>query len=443
MVVMVMELAMLAGAGMEHLRAEPATGPVDTLTVEECIHLARRNAPAVRAAHLEQQAAANDSAALSFNRRPSFALTAGATVAPKGFYDPTVTNLGDYHVKAGFDLPLMDLGSRARARERGGLDASAARWRAALETREAGLHAAGLALRLLRLQEVEEIQRRDIDWLRRLATLVRAGVRSGVRSAADSVRVALAGDAAAAGLETTLLDKRTTTLDLKTVLGRSTDGVLAIRPPATNVDRAPDPADSLGLLASVNRLPEVALARVAEARALLDVRDVQRRNRLAMDLSVDAGLAGADLTQPVPTSLLETNPDATFMDRLRRDLGASASLNLRLPVLDRALKRSTESRQAVLRAERVRREAEETAREREALALLAQWRSAFHRLQATQATSDLAETHLLKIKSLYTAGATTLLELLDARGVHGDARARLAEARENSRLAQFQVEDRK
>jgi outer membrane protein TolC len=45
------------------------------------------------------------------------------------------------------------------------------------------------------------------------------------------------------------------------------------------------------------------------------------------------------------------------------------------------------------------------------------------------------------VKTLYSAGATPLFDLLDARRVYEDARARFADARADSRALQFEVED--
>src|SRR5258706_5220037 len=142
-------------------------GPVarDTLTVGQCVAEARQQAPTVMAARHLQRAAAGDSAATAFNRRPDVALRAGATIAPDGFYDPTITNLGDYEVKAGIDWTLADGGARARARNRSRLGLASARWRAAIETRDAGLEAARLALRLARLAEARDAQRQNLEWL--------------------------------------------------------------------------------------------------------------------------------------------------------------------------------------------------------------------------------------------------------------------------------------
>ena len=437
-VVIATGLAVLPGDA--RAAAESAT---DSLSIAACVALARHQAPGLKAAQLDRSAAAADSAAVAANGRPGFSLLAGATVAPKGFYDPTITNLGDYQLKLGMDWTALDGGRRSRVRQRSGLDLSTARWRATLEARDAGLRAAELALRLLRLQQGAAARLQGIEWLDRLGSLVRAGVISGVRGSADSIRVALERDAAVAGFEAAQLEARGTTLDLLGIIGRDPDAAIAIREPDAAMDRAPAEADSARLMASVESLPEIAIARIAEARGRLDLMDAQRRSATTVDVLVDAGLAGADLTRAVPENLRATDPTATIGDRIRRDLGASAAIHLQLPVLDRSARPALRARADALDAARVRRDTEAMAQRRQALGLLAGWRAASHQLQAAELTNERAERNLLKVRSLYSAGATTLLDLLDARRVYEDARERLAAAREQNRFAQLQVEDRK
>src|SRR6267143_4674026 len=131
--------------------APSALSATDTLTVEGVVALARHRAPAIVAADLDQQAAAFESSAVSRNRGPDLAFVGRALVAPKGFYDPTITNLGEYEAKVVLDYALLDGGIRSRARARGALDLAAARLLAALQARDVGLDAADLAINLLRL----------------------------------------------------------------------------------------------------------------------------------------------------------------------------------------------------------------------------------------------------------------------------------------------------
>src|SRR5262245_46283223 len=92
--------------------------PIDSLTVSECVALARRHAPTVRAASLDLAAARSDSSAAAVNARPTVSLLAGAMVAPAWSYDPTITNLGEYELKLSLDWTASDGGRLARARRR-------------------------------------------------------------------------------------------------------------------------------------------------------------------------------------------------------------------------------------------------------------------------------------------------------------------------------------
>jgi outer membrane protein TolC len=413
----------------------------DSLTVAQCVAAARRLAPAVRAAGLDVAAARGDSSALASNRKPTVALIAGALVAPQGFYDPVITNLGEYELKLGLDWTATDGGRLSRARRRSTLDLLAASQRASMETRDAGLEAARLAIQTLRAEAEVEGQRSAIRWLDGLTHLVRAGVSAGTRSPADTMRLDLESDVAESALESARLDLRIARLELGKLLGLGEVESLAVRNDRASSEREPGAEDSTRLLATVERRPEVRLAGLAAQRTELDLLDARAAKAPTLDFSLDAGLAGADLTHAVPPDLLAEDPNATFSDRLRRDLGASAAFHLRLPVVDATAHANQRARQSALEAEAVRRGGE-TARVRaDAIALFERWRVAYRRLELAQASFDRADANLLHVKTLYSAGATPLFDLLDARRVYEDARARFADARADSRALQFEVED--
>ncbi len=123
---------------------------------------------------------------------------------------------------------------------------------------------------------------------------------AGVRGSSDSVRVALERDAALSDYESVQLEAGIAALELLGLIGRDSSAGLAIREPSAALDRAPTEADSLRLAAGIERQPEIALARASEAQGRLDLMDAQRRNATTVAFSVDAGLAGANLTEAVP-----------------------------------------------------------------------------------------------------------------------------------------------
>ena len=429
-------LACLPGS----LRAAPA---VDSLTIEQCVSRARSQAPELRASRLERSAAAFDSLAVSRNARPAWSLDAGATVAPKGFYDPTVTNLGGYESKLGVAWTSHDGGRRARERERGRLGVLAASSRTSQAARDAGLEAADLATQLLRLQHVTAIRSDAVQWLDRLANLVRSGVAAGVRSPSDSIRVSLERDAAVAGLASARLQTTATSFALLDIMGIERDGALAISEHGDAPVSAPAPVDSARILAALDRLPELQLAGLAEAQSRIDIVDAGRQNAAVIEWSLDAGLAGADLTHAVPGDLRALDANSTLSDRLRRDLGGSAAVHVHLPLWDGRVAPSVQAREHALGAAQVRRAAELTAQRRRALVQLEEWRTAAWLAAAAEATAERAERSLLKVKSLYGGGATTLLDLLDAWRTYQDARERVEDARQQSRSSRFRVEDRR
>ena len=103
-------------------RADEPQGPgasraaFDTLTVEQCIALARTQGAAVQSAAADAEAARLESVVAGYNRRPSWSVLGDLIVAPKGSYDPVLTNLGEYQLKAGAEWPLFDAGNRRRDR---------------------------------------------------------------------------------------------------------------------------------------------------------------------------------------------------------------------------------------------------------------------------------------------------------------------------------------
>ncbi len=404
---------------------------------------AMKVAPTVRAAEEDRTAASFDSLAATRNRRPAFGFGGDAVIAPEGFYDPAITNLGQYDLKIGATMPLLDGGTRSRDRARGALGAGAAEADLDRARRDAAIAAATAALDLVRLRELDRAGVETSIWLAELEDLITAGVRAGTRGRGDALRVALERDGVVTFLANTRLLSGERVRELGSLLASVRDSVPPVRDPSPETDRAPTEGDSMAILTAADHAPEVRSAALAAAERDLSLSDAQRRNSPRVDLAVDAGLSGSDLTTLVPPSVKATYPDADFGDRLRRDLGASLALVFRIPFWDTAAAPGTAARQASMRASGLRLNAIRGEQYRLALDLLARWREGSTRLRACQATVQRAEEHVLRSKSLYAAGALTLMELLDARRSFDEARQRLTDARFESRIARFEVEVRR
>jgi outer membrane protein TolC len=426
--------------------AQPAPSPSaapDSFTVAECVRMARASSFEVQAATRERLAAGLDSTAAARNGRPSFAINGGAMVAPEWSYDPTVTDLGHYQLLLGMELPLLDGG--ARKRERAGA-ALAARRSAAdrdLLARDAGLRAAAVALDLLQHGDEEAYARASLDWLERFASLIESGVRAGAHERADAVRVRIAADAVAAEISTLAEERGALTRELAQLMGRDPALPLRVVGPDSSALATPSESDSLQWLESGRQAPEVraAEAEIASARLALD--QARRKNAFTVDLAADAGIAGADLTHAVPEDLRLDNPDATFADRLWRDVGASVSLEFRRPILDPTATPSVRAREEALAAAEIRGSAIRIERRREILDLLGRWRAAAERLALARASVARADDHVLRLRSQYAGGASSLLEVLDAREQLDEARKRLVEARLATGVARWEGELRR
>jgi outer membrane protein TolC len=421
----------------------PTTSPAESLTVRECVARARRLAPEPRVALVERDAAALDSTATFRARRAALFFQAGATVAPEHFYDPALTNLGDYAFKLRLEAPVFDAGARDRSRRRSALAVRESQATLEQSERDAGLRAGALAIEWLRLNASSRAEIQSVEWLDHLASVMDAGVRSGMRGRADATRATLERDAVAAELDLTRRDMASTARALARELGVGDDLVSAVRDEPIEASTPPSETDSLELVRSMGAAPEVRLADLTRAERRLDAAAASQASAWRVDVAADAGLAGTDLTRAVPGDISARSPDATFTDRLRRDLGASVALQFRRPLLDRAGRPSMAARAASSRAQDLRWSAEVEAQRRLGLELLSRWRSAAMRYGVAREVAARADEHLLRLESLHAAGSATLLELLDARRALDDARARLTDARADALTARLEAEVRK
>jgi len=425
-----------ARAGMPDAAQAP-----DSLSIAQCIALARANAPDVRAASEDLQAARYDSAAATKNRRPIASLFGSVLIAPRGFYDPAITNLGQYEFKAGVTLPLRDGGAASRDRARAANQAALAAFQSRLTAREAGLRAGQLAIEILTRRERERFEAQSLIWIDDLASIIASRVRAGVSGPSDSMRIGLERDVVEAALDSTRTGTAIAQRELAQLLGISVEAMPPLRDSDPIAPLGPTPADSLALIAKVERLPDIGIARAEEAQARLDLADVAHRNDLRIDLSADAGFAGTDLTARVPADMRAADPNASVPDRLRRDLGASAAIDFRRPIVDPTLGTTIAARRSAADAARLRSVNTLSTQRRGALDLLDRWRAANRALHKTHGTVGRSGTNLLRTKSLYIAGAAGILDILDARRILDEAQERLADARSLIRSARIEAEN--
>ena len=414
--------------------------PIDSLSIERCMQLARELAPEVRAAASDRAAAAFEASAAARNRRPALSLGASALIAPRGWYDPAITNLGEYRLGPILDWPLLDGGARRRARARAMLGDTTALNELARSRRDAARSAAQLAVTLLSLEERQRTAQGVIERLSRFALRTAAGVRAGVRSRDDELRLNLERESVAATSSQIAQELEETRRELARWIGLPPDHRFAVRGPDSTDERGPLAADSVALERAAERAPEIQSARLAQAEGRLALEEALRLGAVQLDLRADAGLAGTNTTTLVPEDLRAQNPSASFADRLRRDAGAELAIDFKAPLADPTLGSARNARRAALDAARVRHDLALADARRAVRDVLARWRAAAARFAAAEATLNAAEENTLRRESLYVGGVGTLLEWLDAQRVLDDTLDRLTGARAEVRAARFEAE---
>ena len=415
-------------------------GPLDSLSIAQCIEMARANAPDVMAAAADLQAARYDSSAAMLNSLPTASLFGSVMIAPRGFYDPTLTDLGQYEFKAGVTVPLLDSGAAARERARAANEAALATLRMRSISREAGLLAGKLAVEALTRLERERFETESLAWIEDFARIIASRVRAGVSAPSDSMRINIERDMVAASLDSTRTGLHVARRELASLLGLSVEALPPIRESMSLEDLGPTTADSLALVSRVVRHPDVAIAQAEEAQARLDVAELRHQDDLHVGLSGDAGIAGTDLTTWTPVDLRAEEPNPTFDDRLRRDLGVSATIDFRRGLVDPTRGPAIAARRSAEKAAHLRSSNALNAQERAALDILDRWRAAVRGLLTTRSIVERSELNLLRTKSLYIAGSAGMLDILDARRTLDDAHERLVDARSLSRTARIEAE---
>ena len=415
--------------------------PGDSLTIRGCIARAWQLAPEVFAARADQQAADLDVAAALHNASPRVAFQTSALVAPSRFYDPALTNLGEYGVKLVGTVPVRDGGEARRERARTRLVAGGARTGVRQTRRDVALRVAELASGILRTSA--EIGRREEArrWTESVMSAVASGARAGTRSPSDALRLRLELEGTDVDLLTLRAARETLGRALATLIAPDSLGasITAIRD-TLGLDLAPAAEDSARVLERFTTSSEVQRAENETRVARLELEAAHARRALHLDLTLDAGLAGTDLTRWIPPNVAPLEAHRTLADRLRLDAGASLALDLRFPLVTPGAGAAVAAREAALHAAEARAEAARRGGRQEALDLLSRWSLAARRRVAHQRSVVEAAEHVQRIQSLYLAGATTVLELLDARRLLEDARGRLEEARAELRLAILDAE---
>lgn len=187
-----------------------------------------------------------------------------------------------------------------------------------------------------------------------------------------------------------------------------------------------------GVAQSAN-VPEIDAAVAGLRLAEAGFGQTKSEKRFKLDLSADAGLWGSDPLDLVPADL---GPNATFSDRLKRDVGFSLFVGFSLPLRDQTY--AARLAQARLGIEQARANIVVAARH----ALLqrtrarAALRDIYEEIEHLRKTVDAAHDAWLESKSLYLGGSVPFVDLTDTYSSWIDSQLQLASAERRYREAE-------
>jgi outer membrane protein len=354
--------------------------------------------------------------------------------APPSGYDPVVTNLGEFRLQAVGRQPVYDGGARRAAVAKAEAELKAAESRYRVGEKDLELDVVSRFNELLSAREEIAARRDGLSRLDRYRTSLKSRQASGQPVASDLMKT----EVRFASEEVSILEaeKRAddARLELNDLMGREPSALLEVAPLALSDRSAPAPL-------AWAETPEISAARADVTAADASLSSARAEGKPHLSLSADFGFWGSDTSRWVPLDLKQRDPDATFLDRIRRDAGYSFSLTFSWPVFDFGAIRARVAQADIALAQA--RQKVEVAR-RESRLKWTQARAAQETLareiELLSRAGPAAHDALLEAESRYRGGAATSLEVLEAYSSAVDAAVRLADAAARYRIARALVE---
>jgi outer membrane protein TolC len=374
-----------------------------TLTLRECLSIARERSPLVQAATNRSRAAGLSLDELRTERLPQLSVGAAAVLSPAspGFgYDPAITDGGQVAAQVFLHQSLYDAGVRSLRASQLELDNEHARVDLRLSRRDLDFEVTRTFLDAFKAQRKAAILAESRQRLAEYLSVVRRLERGGSATQTDVLKTELQLSESEMGLRTARSEYNAARLSLAEVVGMEIDTTISVRATEEDLSSGINP----GVLPDTLQPLELSGLELAQHRSVLDIEIAQRERIPVVSLVADVGYlsSGDNLRLPPPERY------GAF--------GASVGVQLELPVFNwgatdlRIQQRQLEAENQRLGAEAVRRSL--MAEYRRALVALA---DAEDRLRTVQANRQTATDHYLLITSRFVVGEVTSLEVLDAQ----------------------------
>jgi outer membrane protein len=386
-----------------------------TLTLDQCLSLARSQSPALRASENSVRLGTLAEAELSASRLPQIKGVAGTTYAPVPppfGYDPAISNGGQLNAQIAVQQPLYDGGVRRLKSDQLHMASETLAMEHRRTQRDIVFSVRESFIEALRFQVEVELHRTSITLLQQYLDLVQRLYKGGSGSYTDVLKTELQllqedallkkADESMALSKLSLSELMQMDLDTSVTLAGSLETLIASDSSSLRE------ADSS--LVSARSL-ELEIARVGIEQSLIDVELAKLERSPVVTLMGDGGYLSSLENLRLPA------------DMRLSSFGFSVGIGLELPLFNGgATDLRIEQKQVASENLRFQLEVERRSHIAELKKIRLQLFNAYNRLRSIRAGSAKAEENFLLTKSKYAGGAALSLEVLSAQQLMTDSK---------------------
>ena len=381
-----------------------------TLTLEQCLQLARSNSPALRAADDAVRAAELSRSELTTTALPQLKGQLNgsyAPVPPPFGYDPVISNGGQIAGQIMFQQSLYDGGARGVKADQLQIDSERSIRERRRTERDLTFAVSQTFIEVLRAQREVELQQQSVDQLTAYLGLVQRLFNGGNVSYTDVLKTEVQLSTATLELQKARESVRIGRFSLSEIIGMEVDTSVTI---AGSLENPSDSTSTMPEDTLAGNL-DLSIASLIVDRGALEVELAKRERFPDISFTGDAGYLSSIENLRLPSS-----------ERVSA-LGYSLGVGIEVPIFNwGATGLRVEQRELELDAQRQQMELLRRSLSSEFRKTRLGLTNAKSRLQTIRANVAKAEDNFLLTRSKYAGGATLSLEVLSAQQLLTEAK---------------------
>lgn len=375
-----------------------------SLTLDQCLQLARSNSPALRAADDAAQASELSQSELTTTALPQLKAGLGgsyAPVPPSFGYDPIISNGGQIAGQIMLEQSLYDGGVRSIKSDQLQIDAERLAKERRRVDRDLTFAVTQTFIEVLRAQRETELQQQSVDQLTTYLDLAQRLFKGGSAGYTDVLKTEVQQSNAVLSLQKAGESLQSARYSLAELTGAAMDSASFIGSLESPADSDSAPPEN-GLLHNL----DLSIAGLGTERTMLEVELTKRERLPEISFIGDAGYLSSIENLRLPSS-----------DRVSA-LGYSIGVGIDIPIFNwGATGLRIEQRELELDAQRQEVEILNRSLTSELQKTNLGLVMARNRLRAIRQNIVNAEDNFLLTRSQYAGGATSSLEVLAAQGL--------------------------